>query len=121
MVFVMNKFKIFLIFWCFILLPFTIFFGIGENSQGIRQCTPIKLSYKGWLWKTWEAECVLSGLTEQGANIWYFSICDINEPNNIDIIRNAIEDKQSLTIEYESPLIYYNWNQKTQYCIKGFK
>ncbi len=48
----MKKLEYLLFSLLFSLLVLTFFYSFGDNSEGIRQCVPTKLSYRGWVWKT---------------------------------------------------------------------
>ena len=98
------------------LIPLLMIISVGDNSEGIRSCVPVKLSEKGWIWKTWEGECVLSGLTSQGANVWRFSICGGNG-EQVEQVQQMIRDQKTGTFGYKSPLIYGRWEMKSGYCI----
>lgn len=112
-----------IILFMFISLPFmTVLMGLGDNSEGIRTGIPVKLSYKGWIWRTWEGEMSIKGTQEDVKGgvlpyIWRYSICDRDE-NKIKQITEAIEKQKEIVAKYRSPFIFWKWNQKTKYCIE---
>ena len=67
------------------------FFNFANFSSGYRAGVPIKVSHKGVLFKTWEGQLNVGGLTNssQGAipTMWEFSIAD----NKIEV-RDKIEE-----------------------------
>jgi hypothetical protein len=95
-----------------------VFAGVGDNSDGIRQGELIKLSNRGWVWKTWEAELSMGAITSQGDSmapyVFDFSVCD-RDPTKIAILNNAIG--KQVKIIYVSPMVFPKWNQKTPYCV----
>jgi len=102
-----------------------IFIGLGDNSEGTRIGVPVKLSYKGWLWQTWEGELSVQGTQGGLPYIWDFSVCkNLGEANVnalVSQIQDAMEKEHSIRVQYVSPLFYYNWNQQSLYCVQGIE
>lgn len=114
----MISLLLFLVFSFFGILVFGI---LGDNSEGVRIGIPVKLSYKGWIWKTWEGELMVRGvLTEGIPYVWEFSICDRDEAK-IKKITEAIEGQKTIEIKYSSKIFNWRWNQKTEYCVEEIK
>ena len=102
-----------------IFLAIGLFFpNFGDNSTGIREGTLIKLSFKGWIWQTWEVELAMQGFTGIGDQVspyvFDFTICD-KDPAKIKFIQDHLGKKVQLA--YDSPLLTWKWIQKTGYCL----
>ena len=91
--------------------------SFGDNSEGVRKGVPVKLSYKGWVWKTHEGQLSISGLQSGGVPyIWEFTVCSKNT-DLIKKIHDALDKGEQITVKYTSPLLYFKWIQKSQYCV----
>ena len=98
---------------------------VGYNyitSEGSRVGQIYKLSYKGLIWKTWEAGM---GLTQSGsyAETWQFSIDD-QSPNKdrlVSEIQNAYQSGAIVRVQYKQHLGVLPWRSKTDYTIEDIQ
>jgi len=91
--------------------------SFGDNSDGDRVGQVIKISKKGWVWKTYEGELTMGSF--QGSSglspyVFEFTVCD-KDQNKINIIENSLGKQVKIT--YTSPLIYFKWKQDSKYCV----
>jgi len=89
--------------------------GVGDSSTGIRTGELVKVSERGWFWKTGEAELVMNSFSETGAYVFKFSF----DKTQVAEMQGKI-GKQIL-ITYESPKLFWKWNQKSGYMMKKLK
>ncbi len=113
-----------LIFGRFI-LPF-VWGPIGVNidySRGERTAMIIKISEKGLIWKTLEAEAVLSQKGFAVTYIWPFSI-DNADPNKgvlLEKLSRAFESGEVIKIDYVEKAGYVPWRSKTRYLVTDIR
>lgn len=94
-----------------------------DYSEGERSITVIKIAEKGLIWKTWEAEGVL---TQQGFSVtyvWKFSI-DNNDPNKEELLQRlqaVFETGQTIKVKYKQMAGSVPWRGKTSYFIKEIR
>ncbi len=99
---------------------------IGVNidySRGERTAMVIKISEKGLVWKTWEAEAVLSQKGFAVTYIWAFSI-DNENPNKellLQKLDGAFESGEVVKIDYVEKAGYVPWRSKTNYLIENIR
>ncbi|MCX6189726.1 MAG: 6-phosphogluconate dehydrogenase [Bacteroidetes bacterium] len=102
-----------------------VFFSIGyfafasfTYSQGSRTGLLMKFSDKGYIFKTWEGELNLGGVTQEGGsllnNIWQFSVLD-NEQETIDAL-NKYEGKR-IRLSYKEKMRHFPWQGETNYFV----
>lgn len=98
--------------------------GFGTvYSEGERTGVIVKLSKKGYVWKTWEGEMNLGGMSVNGGgtaipNRWRFSIIDDAVANQgMDLAKNA----ERVTIIYKEVLKSALWQGETDYIVIGFR
>ena len=103
--------------------------GIGqacnnyEKSSGVRRGTIHKLSEKGIVWKTYEGQMALEGITQSGANVWNFSL-DREAYNDEDIaqlaqdIRQYAETGTPVNVEYREPMRVWPWRADTRHLVQ---
>lgn len=91
-----------------ITLPFTArLIGFDyEYSNGERTGVVIKISQRGFIWKTWEGEMNLGGMNTDGGgivtpNVWCFSVKDVEV---IKQIQSAASAARRITIVYREVL-----------------
>ncbi|MEO1256291.1 MAG: 6-phosphogluconate dehydrogenase [Bacteroidota bacterium] len=104
-----------------ILIVVFLFLNFANFSSGYRAGTPIKVSHKGVLFKTWEGQLNVGGLTNsaQGAipTTWEFSI----ESNNVEVrekIEEAITKGKRVKLNYEEKFVKFFWKGDTKYFVK---
>jgi len=104
-----------------ILIAVFLFFNFATFSSGYRAGVPIKVSHKGVLFKTWEGQLNVGGLTNssQGAipTMWEFSI----ESSNKEVrekIEEAITKGKRVKLNYEEKFVKFFWKGDTKYFVK---
>lgn len=98
-----------------VLLIFTsymIFISYATYSEGVRTGELIKISHKGYLFKTWEGE-VSQGIS--GAQIFQFSVLD-QDKNIINDLKNY--QGEYVKLEYVERYRTFPWWGDTRYFIK---
>ncbi len=104
-----------------ILIAVFVFLNFVNFSSGYRAGVPIKVSHKGVLFKTWEGQLNIGGLTnsEQGAipTTWEFSIEDDNQEVR-EKIEEAITKGKRIKLSYEEKFVKFFWKGDTKYFAK---
>jgi len=97
------------------------FFNFANFSSGYRAGTPIKVSHKGVLFKTWEGQLNVGGITNsaQGAipTTWDFSIADGNTEVR-EKIEEAITKGKRVKLNYEEKFVKFFWKGDTKYFVE---
>jgi hypothetical protein len=95
-----------------------IILSVANFSSGYRAGVPIKVSYKGFIFKTWEGELNVGGLNNsvQGAipTTWAFSIADDNEAAR-EKIEEAITRGKRVKLAYKEKFVKFIWKGDTKY------
>ncbi|MDD5178122.1 MAG: hypothetical protein PHT54_02475 [Candidatus Nanoarchaeia archaeon] len=92
-------------------------------SDGERSINVIKIAEKGLIWRTVEAEGVLSQNGFSVTYVWDFSI-DNNDPNKEELLKElqrAFETGQTVKVKYEQMAGTVPWRGKTTYFIKEIR
>jgi hypothetical protein len=95
-------------------------------SDGTRTGIVRKLSYKGYVFKTWEGELQMSGfLTPMdgtqiatGGNLWNFSV-DNDRQDVVNVLKEAESTGKRVTLHYVERLRQFDWRGDTKYFIDG--
>jgi hypothetical protein len=95
-------------------------------SDGTRTGIVRKLSYKGYVFKTWEGELQMSGfLTPMdgtqiatGGNLWNFSV-DNDRQDVVIALKEAESTGKRVTLHYVERLRQFDWRGDTKYFIDG--
>ncbi len=94
--------------------------NMANFSSGYRAGVPIKVSHKGVLFKTWEGELNIGGLTNSGQGAipttWAFSIPTDNEQVRIDI-EEAIKTGKRVKLSYDEKYVKFFWKGDTKYFV----
>lgn len=114
--------------WIILLVFFLILGGIlyylsaGSYSDGTRVGSLIKLSRKGWVFKTHEGQLMVGGMTEGtgtlNSSTWDFSVADDNKPV-IDALEQSQKTGQRVSLHYEEKFFQFPWNGDTKYFVTG--
>ncbi|MEI6660243.1 MAG: hypothetical protein WCK91_02365 [bacterium] len=83
----------------------------------------MELSEKGLIWKTWEAEGVLTQGNFSVTYIWSFSV-DNQDPNKeklVNDIKTAFENGQTVKIHYDQRAGSVPWRSGTTYFAKEIR
>jgi len=84
-------------------------------SDGYRAGTVIKLSRKGYLFKTWEGQLNLQALSED-KGIWEFSVHRSDEDVR-EAINKAVEQGYRVKLHYKQKFFQFDWRGKTEYFV----
>jgi hypothetical protein len=100
-------------------------FGIGyfaiagyTYSEGSRTGLLIKFSKKGYVFKTWEGELNLGGMTQQGGvmvnNMWQFSV-----PGSDTAAINQLQtlEGKRIRLSYKEKVRSFPWQGETRYFV----
>ncbi len=97
-----------------------LFFNYASYSEGFRVGTPIKLSKKGNIIKTWEGEMNIGGLTSSNEGViptqWEFSIHGSDEEVR-EKLNRAIERGNRVKLYYKEKYVRFFWQGDTKYFI----
>lgn len=120
----MGKLKKFVIRFVLVLIVLAIgtlfFISSASFSTGYRAGVPIKVSHKGFLFKTWEGQLNVGGLTNSGQGAipttWDFSI-----PGDAEVVREKIEqaitDGNRVKLQYKEKYVKLFWKGDTKYFV----
>ena len=93
----------------------------ADYSTGVRAGVPVKFSRKGVLFKTYEGELNVGGLTNssEGAipTTWEFSVARSEEQVHRDIERAMTEHKR-VKLHYVEKYVQLFWRGDTQYFVR---
>ena len=109
----------------YVLLPF-LWGPIGANitySSGERVGKIIKIADKGLIWKTTEAEMVLSQGGFSVTYVWDFSVDENSINKNIlkTDLQKAFDSGANIKVEYEQKAGFVPWRSKTTYLVQDIK
>ena len=99
-----------------------------EYSRGTRVGVVNKFTNKGLVWKTYEGEMALEGLTSggssTGANLWDFSLdSERRHGENIEELARKIQESseaaQKVRIKYVQPYESWPWRGETGYFVQS--
>jgi hypothetical protein len=118
----MRKAKSIFLIVVLVLLGVAAFVMFGSYSEGFRAGTVIKLSRKGFSFKTYEGELNLGMvLSDQpgGAavsNIWYFSVPS-SRKETIERLEKAMLNGQRVKLHYKEKFVTLPWRGDTKYMV----
>ena len=106
----------------FLLIIFGVFYYLtfGYYSEGKRGGYVIKLSKRGFVFKTYEGVLNVGGLYEGGgtlnANQWEFSV-DAGNEAAVSKLEEGIKTGRRVSLTYEEKFFVLPWNGDTKYFI----
>jgi hypothetical protein len=115
----MRKWVIFII---FLVIVFGVLYYLtfGYYSEGKRGGFVTQLSKKGYLFKTYEGELRMGGLSEgdgtMNSSQWVFSVSGKNK-DAISKIEQAIQNGHRVSLTYEQKFFTLPWNGDTKYFV----
>ena len=113
-------FKWFLISSGIIFVIVMIFLHVANYSTGYRAGVPIKMSHKGTIFKTWEGEMNIGGLTTSAEGVmptsWSFSVKKGNEQVRQEI-ESAIDNGKRVKLHYKEKFAILFWRGDTKYFV----
>lgn len=124
---IILKIILVILLFIFILVTGIIFLRITtgipiEYSTGERTGIVYKISHSGILWKTYDGEMNLGGISKNKDNVsvntWAFSVKD---PALVTKITTACEQGEIITIQYKEPYLMTYRNGKTKCLVTGIK
>lgn len=94
---------------------------LPHYSSGTRTGVVVKISQRGFHWKTWEAEMNVGGMSSDGNGmavpvVWKFSVKD---QSVIDAILRASEKGSRVTVKYDQAFIRKFTEGATEYLATG--
>jgi len=87
----------------------------ANYSDGYRVGRIIKLSRKGYVFKTWEGQLNLEALS-QDEGIWEFSV-HRGDDEIRDQIDQAVQEGYRVKLYYKEKFFQFDWRGKTKYFI----
>ncbi len=112
--------------WTFLIIFLAIVAGIvyyvsfGSYSEGRRAGFVLKLSKKGYVFKTYEGELRIGGLYDgegvMNATEWAFSVSTKNK-EAIQKLEEAIATGQRASLTYEEKFFILPWNGETKFFV----
>lgn len=121
----MGKFKKFLIFFVLAVLVIVggtfSFLYMADYSDGHRTGKVIKLSRRGVLFKTYEGQLNVEGISSlnsgQGpSSVWEFSV-ETNRTDVIQQIEKAMDGNKRVKIYYDEKFYQFFWRGDTKYLV----
>ncbi len=87
-------------------------------SEGSRTGLLLKFSHKGYVFKTWEGQLNLGGVSQQGGsilnNMWDFSVRTDEEETITKL--NTYEGKR-IRLSYKEKMRHFPWQGETNYFV----
>ena len=115
----MRKWVILIIFLAIVLGAIS-YLTFGYYSEGKRGGFVTQLSKKGYLFKTYEGELRMGGLSEGDGTMtssqWVFSVSG-NNKNAIAKIEEAIQNGHRVSLTYEQKFFTLPWNGDTKFFV----
>ena len=103
-----------------ILILVFVFFSFVNFSTGYRAGTPIKVSHKGVIFKTWEGQLNVGGITNSAQRAipttWDFSIAG-EDAEVREKIEEAITIGKRVKLSYEEKFVKFFWKGDTKYFV----
>ena len=97
-----------------------IFLSTANFSSGYRAGVPIKVSHKGVLFKTWEGQLNVGGLTNSGQGAipttWEFSVKGSDDGVR-EKIEKAITEGKRVKLSYKEKYVKFFWRGDTKYFV----
>lgn len=115
----MRKWVIFIVFLA-IVFGILYYLTFGYYSEGKRGGFVTQLSNKGYLFKTYEGELRMGGLSEgdgtMNSSQWVFSVSGKNK-DAIAKIEEAIQNGHRVSLTYEQKFFTLPWNGDTKFFV----
>jgi hypothetical protein len=119
----MGKVKIVLIIIVLLGLGVLAYLLFGSYSEGERAGTLVKLSKKGYVFKTWEGELnTFMYVSDQAAasaavsNLWNFSVQD-KDQDAIKLMQDAMLNGHRIKLYYKEKYFKFPWNGDSKYFV----
>ena len=97
------------------------FFVFGTYSEGYRAGTIMKLSTKGYIFKTLEGQLNMGGMAgSDGGDVatttWAFSVDKGNE-QVVSTMENAVDNGARVKLFYKEKYFQFDWRGETKYFV----
>ena len=97
------------------------FMAFGTYSSGYRAGTIMKVSTKGFVWKTYEGQLNMGGMAGSGgsdvaSSVWQFSV-DKGNDDVIKAIDEAVDSGGRVKLHYREKFYQFNWRGDTRYFV----
>ena len=112
--------------WLFLVVFLLIVGGIlyyitfGYYSDGTRVGSLVKLSRKGYVFKTYEGQLMVGGMSDGtgsfNSSTWEFSVDDDNKAV-VEALNLSQRTGQRVSLHYEEKFFQLPWNGDTQYFV----
>ena len=112
--------------WLFLVIFFLILGGIfyyvtfGYYSDGTRVGSLVKLSRKGYVFKTYEGQLMVGGMSD-GTGTFNSTTWDFSVDGDNDAVVNALNESQRtgqrVSLHYEEKFFKLPWNGDTEYFV----
>lgn len=116
----MKKIVIIILLVFVVALVAAFFFINASFSDGFRAGTMVKISKKGYVYKTIEGELNLGNyFTEKGSpstSIWNFSV-DAGADSVMQKLENAVLTGKRVKLHYEERYVQFSWRGDTKYFV----
>jgi hypothetical protein len=119
----MKKFKFLGVLIVLALIAAVVYYFTGTYSDGFRAGTVVKLSRKGYIFKTYEGQLNLGMVINQDPNspasvnnVWDFSVSSKSK-GVIDSLENALTTGQRVRLHYKEKYKKLPWMGETPYFI----
>ena len=117
----MKKFKIFLVVILLIFIGIGAYLIFGTYSIGDRAGTIIKLSQKGWIFKTYEGELnqgmiVSNNAAANNTQMWDFSV-PASDEQVVKALDDAMLSGKRVKLHYHEKFFRFFWAGDTKYFV----
>ncbi len=119
----MGKVKIILVIIVLLAIGAVSYFFFGNYSEGERAGTLVKLSNKGYVFKTWEGELnTFMYVSDQAAasagvnTLWTFSVKE-KDKEAIKAMQSAMLNGYRIKLYYREKFFKFPWNGDTKYFV----
>lgn len=112
--------------WTFLVIFLLIVGGIlyyitfGYYSDGTRVGSLVKLSRKGYVFKTYEGQLMVGGMSDGtgtfNSTTWDFSVDDSNK-SVVEALERSQKTGQRVSLHYEEKFFQLPWNGDTKYFV----
>jgi hypothetical protein len=112
--------------WIFLLVLLLLVGGalyyatFGYFSDGTRVGSLVKLSRRGYVFKTFEGQLQVGGMTDGtgsfSSSTWDFSVDEDNE-QVVNMLNQAMKTGQRVSLHYEEKFFQLPWNGDTKYFV----
>ena len=96
-----------------------LFYYYGSYSEGYRAGTVMKLSKRGFFFKTYEGQLNVGGITMSNvgnSSVWAFSV-ESDRNDVIEILNEVAISHQRVKLFYEEKFVIFSWRGETKYLI----